>query len=161
MIDENVIVVGISDIKIAQEPKMLKTNLGSCVAVCLYSKQKKVGGMLHLMLASSSGVSDKAKLKKEKYADTGIPEMINQLSKSYGASKSELEAKIFGGAKVLQNVTRNIGEENAAAVRNILRAEGIRIMASRLGGVKGYKVSIELSTGKVYCQIFGEEEKEY
>ncbi len=157
----NEIVVGIADIKVAESPKILKTNLGSCIAVCLYSQNKKVGGMLHLMLASSSELHDKNNLKKAKYADTGIPELLDQLGKLYGVKPEELTAKIFGGAKVLKNVTRRIGDENADAVKSILKSYGIRITASELGGEKGYRITFFLETGKVISQVFGQEEKEY
>ena len=155
------LVVGIADIKVGQAPQKLKTNLGSCVAVCLYSSKNKVGGMLHLMLASSSGISNRSSLKKEKYADTGIPELLQRLHKAYQVTNRDLHAKIFGGAKVLQTVQRNIGDENVNAVRNILQAEGIRVHAAHTGGEKGYKIAFDLNTGKVMSQIFGQEPKEY
>jgi len=157
----NELIVGIADIKVGEAPQLIKTNLGSCIAVCLYSKEKKVGGMLHLMLASSSGVSNRTALKKEKYADTGIPELLQQLNRKYQVSQKDLVAKIFGGAKVLKMVARNIGEENINAVRNILKAENIRIIASSVGGEKGYKVIFDLNTGQVISQIFGTEPKEF
>lgn len=159
--DNNELVVGIADIKIGESPQKVKTNLGSCVAVCLYCPEKKVGGMLHLMLSSSKGSYGKGVLKREKYADTGIEELLVKLKKKYGVLPAILKAKIFGGAKVLKAVQQNIGAENVGAVRSILKNEGIPIIASQVGGEKGYKVHMDLTTGKVICQIFGEEAKEY
>lgn len=159
--ENNELIVGIADIKIGKAPQLIKTNLGSCIAVCLYNAEKKVGGMLHLMLASSKGSSSKTAMKKEKYADTGIPEMFSRLRKTYALEKNSFTAKIFGGAKVLKTVAHNIGEDNANAVRQILRDAGIKIIASEVGGEKGYRVSMNLETGKVTCQIFGEQPKEY
>lgn len=46
-------------------------------------------------------------------------------------------------------------------MRNILQAEGIKIVASHVGGEKGYKVTFDLNTGKVTSQIFGTEPKEF
>lgn len=83
MDSENELIVGIADIKVGQAPQIIKTNLGSCVAVCLYNAEKKVGGMLHLMLASSSGVSNRVALKKEKYADTGITQPTEKKFSDY------------------------------------------------------------------------------
>jgi chemotaxis protein CheD len=157
----NELVVGIADIKVGAAPHVIKTNLGSCVAVCLYSPAKKAGGMLHLMLASSSGVSNRSSLKKEKYADTGIPELLRRLRSTYQVENKDLVAKIFGGAKVLKTVVKNIGEENINAVRNILQAEGIKLIASHVGGEKGYRVEFVLETGTVKSQVFGSEPKEY
>lgn len=159
--NENDLVVGIADIKVGKAPQIIKTNLGSCIAVCLYCAEKQVGGMLHLMLSSSRETANKADIKIAKYADTGIPALIKEIKKTFSVEPTQLVAKLFGGAKVLKTVERNIGEENAAASRELLRQEGIRVVAAQTGGDKGYKVAMDLATGKVKCQIFGSEEKEY
>ncbi len=155
------LIVGIADIKVGKAPSLITTNLGSCIAVCLYDRNKQVGGMLHLMLARASDGTTREVVKVAKYADTGIPELLKQLRETYGLGKENFVAKIFGGAKILQFVTQNIGEENETAVREILRILGIRVVAAKTGGEKGYKVSFDLSTGKVVCQIFGEPAGEF
>ncbi|HNX91076.1 MAG TPA: chemotaxis protein CheD [Candidatus Omnitrophota bacterium] len=155
------LVVGIADIKVGKSPDSIRTSLGSCIAVCLYDSERKIGGMLHLMLAHvPADVSDE-NVKKAKFADTGIPELIRQLNRTYGVKPSDVTAKIFGGAKVLKNVMHNIGYDNEVAVREILKQNGIRIMVARTGGDKGYNIRFELENGKVKCQVFGEEPKEY
>lgn len=50
----------------------------------------------------------------------------------------------------------NIGESNELEVRRVLKEEGIRIVASRTGGTKGYNISFDTETGAVTCRIFGE-----
>ena len=68
------------------------TVLGSCVSVCLWDKQKKMGGMNHYLMPGSletrSGDPDLG------YSSTSmlIRSMLNR-----GASMDNLEAKIFGG----------------------------------------------------------------
>ena len=153
------IIVGIADIKIAKAPSVIKTSLGSCVAVCLYSPSGKVGGMQHLMMPKAP--ENKAYIKKAKYADTGIAELYKLLNGLCGSPKQDLVAKIFGGAKVLPHVRANIGADNVESVRSILNDMGITIVASQTGGEKGYKIEFDLSTGKVECRIFGGEPKEY
>ncbi len=156
-----VIIVGIADIKIGKAPSIITTNLGSCIAVCLYDKNKQVGGMLHLMLARASDGTSQEVIKIAKYADTGIPELLKKLREVYGLGKENFVAKIFGGAKILQFVSHNIGADNEIAVREILKTLGIRVVAAKTGGEKGYKVSFDLNTGKVICQIFGEPAGEF
>ncbi len=153
--DSQVIVVGIADIKIGKGPAIITTNLGSCIGVCLYDKERQVGGMLHLMLARASDGPTREDIKITKYADTGIPELLRQLKATYGLGKENFVAKIFGGAKILKFVSHNIGEDNETAVREILKTLGIRVVAAKTGGEKGYKINFDLSTGKVMCQIFG------
>jgi len=163
MEESNVLVVGIGDIKIGKAPDKITTYLGSCIAVCLYSPLHKVGGMLHLMLASARLGADESmeSIKKAKYADTGIPEILKQLKRSYNLETEDFKAKIFGGAKVLRTVTQEIGQDNEDAARSILKGLGIKIIAAQTGGEKGYKVEFDLNTGKVSSRIFGQEPKEH
>lgn len=153
--------VGIGDIKIAKAPAVISTYLGSCVAVCLYSPPHKAGGLIHLMLPRASLTKEGHILKKEKYADTGIPELLHQLKTVFKLEKEDFIAKIFGGANILRNVNRQIGNENVEAARDILRGLNIRIVVCQTGGDKGYKVEFDLNTGKVLSRVFGEEPKEY
>lgn len=157
----NEILVGVAELKVGKSPQVIKTNLGSCVAVCLYSTSAQVGGMLHFMMAKLPEEADLATIKKAKYADSGIAELFHQLKLTYGLSSSDLSAKLFGGAKVLKEVTHNIGYDNEVAAKSILKEYNVPVIASRTGGEKGYKIEFNLGTGKVKCQIFGEETKEF
>ncbi|MCK5579807.1 MAG: chemotaxis protein CheD [Candidatus Omnitrophica bacterium] len=155
------IVVGMADIKVGEAPSVLLTNLGSCIGLCLYDPQRKIGGLLHLMMPSAGAAVNKSELKKAKYADTGIQELLQQLKNIYGVRVSDCSAKIFGGAKILQGNIHNIGMDNDAAVRAILKDLGIRVGACKTGGEKGYKLKFNLETGAVACQIFGEQIQEF
>ncbi|MBF0479448.1 MAG: chemotaxis protein CheD [Candidatus Omnitrophica bacterium] len=154
--------VGVADIKVSKAPAMLMTNLGSCIAVCLYYEQGQIGGMLHLMMPRADEKALEYRgFKKEKYANTGIRELVYQIKQQFRVDHSMLTAKIFGGGRILQNVSLDIGADNAKAAQDILRELGIRIIASKVGGTKGYNIRFDLSTGKVRCQIFGEQEQEF
>ncbi len=155
-----VLVVGIGEIKVGKEPAVIRTNLGSCIGVCLYEKDKRLGGMLHLMLPSANGHDNKPGFRKTKYADTGLPELIGELRRTYGTTEQTLTAKIFGGAKLLKAVTQDIGMDNEKAVREILKNVGIRIIAAKTGGDKGYQIDFNLVTGAVSCRVFGQTAQE-
>ena len=159
--NENNIAVGIADIKVTTAPGTLTTNLGSCIGVCLYDKVSKAGGMLHLMMAAAGDAQAKEGFKVAKYADTGIPALIQELQRKCNVSKTSLSAKIFGGAKILKTVSKDIGTENIQAVKNVLKEHNISILASKVGGEKGYKIVFDTNTGKVKCQIFGQAEEEF
>ncbi|GAN34754.1 MAG: hypothetical protein UZ01_03178 [Candidatus Brocadia sinica] len=147
------ITVGVGDLKITQAPHVLKTLLGSCIGVVLHDRVKKIGGLLHIMLPKKNGND----VKITKYANTGLPYFIHQMVTHAGASRGALSAKIFGGAKMFEtNGLLNIGESNELEVRRVLKEEGIRIVASRTGGTKGYNISFDTETGAVTCRIFGE-----
>lgn len=155
------VAVGMADIKVGKDPEVLTTVLGSCVGLCLYSPTQKMGGLLHLMMPAAGDQVAKPDCKRAKYADTGVAELIRMLRSSYGLQPSDLVAKMFGGAKVLQGVERNIGAENAEAVKQILRASGIPVKATCTGGERGYRIKFDLRTGRVLCQIFGNQPEEF
>lgn len=156
-----VLVVGIGEIKVGKSPATIRTNLGSCIAVCLYEPLTKVGGLLHIMLPSSLDFKDKPGFRSTKYADTGIPELVEELERTFGASRRSLKAKIFGGGKLLKGVSASIGDNNEAAAREHLKKIGIPIVASKTGGEKGYQVDMDLVSGIVHCRVFGEETRDF
>ena len=149
----NAITVGVGDLKITQAPNVLKTLLGSCIGIVLHDPVNKIGGLLHIMLPKKNGKD----LKITKYADPGLPYFISYLVTNTGALRGALYAKIFGGAKMFEtNGMLNIGESNELEVRRILKEAGIKIVASKTGGTKGYNIAFDTHTGDVTCRIFGE-----
>ena len=161
MSDAPVLVVGIGDVKVGKMPSLIRTNLGSCIGVCLYNDAQKIGGMLHCMLPSSVDYRDKPNFRAAKYADSGLDELLAELKRTYNVSPSQLKAKFFGGASMLKAITINIGGQNEQAVKNYLKSAGIHVLACKTGGEKGYQIDFDLSTGKVYCRIFGQETQEF
>ena len=154
-------VVGISDLRIGQSPLVIETTLGSCIAVCLYAPRLRVGGMLHIMMPYVNEAAYRGVVPRAKYANTGIPELIRQLTEAYAVQPPELVAKIFGGGQVLRSMTTHVGQMNETAVRDVLSDLQINIAAARTGGQKGYKVALNLETGTVRCQVFGETSEEF
>ncbi|HEY5308032.1 MAG TPA: chemoreceptor glutamine deamidase CheD, partial [Casimicrobiaceae bacterium] len=78
--------------------------------------------------------------------------LLNDLIKR-GSSRSRLEAKVFGGANVIEGMTTmNVGERNAKFVHNFLRAEGIRIAGEDLLDVWPRKVAFFPHTGRALCK---------
>ena len=155
----NIITVGVGDLKIGKTPKVIKTSLGSCVGVVLYDSVQKIGGMLHLMLPSCNDREG----KPSKYADTGIPLLLDLMLNQAKSKKNVLTARIFGGAKMF-NVSSelfDIGKSNIAETQRLLEHFNIRITASRVGGTKGHQITLDTETGIVQSRIFGEQAKKY
>lgn len=145
------ITVGIADLKVGKETDVLATYaLGSCVGICLYDADKKIAGLAHIMLPLSkdaTGSKDTPE-NRRRYADTGITELIQTMSLA-GASTSRLTAKIAGGAQMFStnSAVFNIGERNVAAVKKILSAYRIRIIAEETGLNYGRTVFFHADTG--------------
>lgn len=156
--DQNSLTVGVGDYKIAKDGYKLKTLLGCCVCICLYYQKKKIGGMLHAMLPSAPSIK---KANPAKYVDSGIREMLHIFKKKYGADEKMLEAKIFGGAKMIPDSTQDIGKKNIKKARQVLKEYNIKILKQKVGGNNGYRIEFDTATGLVTCQIFGEKEEKY
>ena len=127
------ITIGIGDLKVCKAPDVLVTYaLGSCVGVCLHDAAVGVGGLSHVMLPESSGVS--AASTPMRFADTALPMLVRQMEQM-GASKARLKAKIAGGATMFATASDkfNIGDRNIAAVKKFLMANHIPIIAEDIG----------------------------
>ncbi len=150
--------VGIADYCVSSSPDILRTILGSCVGICLYDEQLKIGGMCHIMLPSMK--EQNASVKK--YADTAIPMMIHEM-KEKGADPGKIKAKIIGGARMF-NVSENsmmgeIGNNNTAKVREVLNELAIGIVSEDTGGNYGRTIDFYLDSGMVKIRSMGREEK--
>jgi chemotaxis protein CheD len=74
--------------------------------------------------------------------------LINEILKC-GGNKRDLEVKLFGGGKVLDNMTMDIGKRNIDFVFNFLDQEGIAVAAHDVGGRFPRKLLYFPHTGKV------------
>ncbi|MCX7902824.1 MAG: chemoreceptor glutamine deamidase CheD [Burkholderiaceae bacterium] len=127
---------------------VLVTVLGSCVSACIRDKVAGIGGMNHFMLPDNSneqsgwGVGGR-------YGTYAMEILINQLLK-LGAERRNLEAKVFGGANVITNMSAtNVGERNASFVLEFLKTEAIPVVAKDLLDIYPRKVYFFPATGKV------------
>lgn len=152
---KRIISVDISDMKIAKAPDVLVTYaLGSCVGICLYDTINKIGALAHIMLPSSQRGSDN-NLNINRFADTCIPSMIEELQK-HNCYKINLVANIIGGANMFNynsnrtlNNFNNIGQSNVVAVKNELIKLGIPIISEETGEDYARTVFFDTDTGKV------------
>lgn len=143
--------VGISDLNIAKAPDVLVTfALGSCVGICLYDCVKRVAGLSHIMLPSSSLIRD-AK-QQYRFADTAIVALVQKMTIA-GADRKRLTAKIAGGAKMFSSISdtslSNIGQRNVIAVKETLAKLGIPIIADDTGKDYGRTVYFYAEDGKM------------
>lgn len=111
----------------------LVTVLGSCVSACLLDREKGIGGMNHFMLAEGDGAS-------ARYGTFAMEVLINHLYK-LGARRGKLEAKVFGGGRIMSGLTATrVGERNAQFVIDYLNTEKIPVVAQDLLDVHPRKI---------------------
>lgn len=131
--------------------EMLSTVLGSCIAVCLRDEKKRIGGLNHFMLpALADGqVQNRHAML---YGDTAMEVLINALMRA-GCDRRNLEAKVFGGARIAAAYDQSaIGERNAQFAVDFLCHEGITVKSRDTGGSSPRRVLFEPWSGRVLVQ---------
>jgi len=155
---ENVIKVGMAELNVVSCPNALTTlGLGSCIGLCLYDSVAKIAGMIHIMLPySTNGVGE---CNPAKYADTGIPLLINWMERK-GAVKNRLTAKMAGGAQMFAFNSNNdiiqIGKKNIIATKEYLEKMNIRIVAEDTGGNCGRTIEFYSNDGSLLIKTIGQ-----
>ena len=154
--------VGMADYKVGRAPDtLISYGLGSCIGISLYDPQTKIGGLLHIMLPDSN--QSRANENRAKFADTGIPDMLNELIRM-GAAKSRLVAKLAGGSQMFAFANASdimrVGLRNASASKEILKKLSVPIVGEDTGGNYGRTVQIDLSTGVYKVKTIDKGDKE-
>ncbi len=157
-----VVKVGIADLNVVKAPNRIRTSgLGSCVGVVIYDSYKQVAGLAHIMLPDSS-LTKQENFNKYKYADTAIDILVEKLIQ-LGARKSQLKAKIAGGAQMFQlqsaSEIMRIGPRNVEAVKERLNFHQIPIVSSDTGGNQGRTIEFDPVTTKLKIRTVNQGEK--
>lgn len=138
---------------VSTEGHLITTVLGSCVSACVRDTVLGVGGMNHFMLPSND---DPGRLSEQvrnnasaanRYGSFAMENLINDVMK-HGGSRNRLEVKVFGGGRILNNVS-DIGAKNIEFVREFLRTENLRVVAEDLGERFPRKVYYDPRSGRV------------
>lgn len=151
------LVVGVADMVVSNDPsaELVTYSLGSCLGVTVYDAQKKIGGLLHLMLPDSKIDPVKAVDVPCMFVDTGVPRLF-QLVCELGAERFRLVVKVAGGAQLLdEKGIFNIGERNYQAIAGLLARNGYTIHARDVGGLSSRTLRMDLTTGNVSIKTPG------
>ncbi len=123
------------------EDMLIMTTLGSCIAACLWDRTARIGGMNHFMLPDGAGDSGR-------YGSYAMELLINEMMKR-GASRTNLEAKVFGGGQVVAGMNSlNVGERNTSFVIDYLKTERIPIVSKDVLDIYPRKVCFLPASGK-------------
>lgn len=141
----------------------IRTILGSCVSVTLWSEQPRVGAMSHFLLASRNGGErdiegvrglDLRQLDG-RYGDEALHLMLRGLERR-NVVAAQCQAKIFGGGNMFP--ARNpsghdaIGRRNGEAARALLQARGIEVVSESLFGDGHRQIAFDIDTGDVWAR---------
>ena len=132
--------------------EVIVTVLGSCISACVRDRTFGIGGMNHFMLPMGGGArapdpGSKWASEATRYGNFAMEALINEILK-IGGRKENLEIKLFGGGKILEQMT-NIGEMNIQFAREFVETEGLKLLAEDMGDIYPRKVHYFPVSGKV------------
>ena len=143
--------------RLVREPTMLRTLLGSCVGIAFRVPRLGLGALCHPMLPrqpAKPGAS-LSRSAGRRYVDYAIRDLARQFD-ALGASRDEIEVKLFGGGDVLVMASSakrpTVGKLNSEVAMKVLAEEGFGVAASSLGGKRGVNIHFNTETGEVLLQ---------
>jgi chemotaxis protein methyltransferase CheR len=144
-----------AELCIIDKPTIVRTVLGSCLAVTMFNRRLGVSVICHAILPDLSLEErrNSHSSEKYKYVYSVIPEMVAKM-RNYGIKPHEIEVKMFGGADTLnsqveQNRNQPVGKLNIDTALKAIEAEGLRVHTSDVGGTGGRKIFFYTHTGEV------------
>ena len=133
---------------------VLTTILGSCIAACIWDGVAGIGGMNHFLLPGD-GLRRQPAGDAMRFGVHAMELLLNALLRR-GAQKSCMQAKLFGGARVIKGLT-DIGEMNAHFAEGFLREEGINLVGGSLRGEQGRRIQFWPVTGRARQVLLAKE----
>lgn len=152
--------LGLGAVVIVDEPAVVRTVLGSCVAVIFHVPRLHLSALCHAQMperdrdvccrdtcphpcrssAAKSGAAESRAGESNdlRYVTCCIRYMLEELQRRW-VDKSELVCTVVGGANVIRNLDArwSVADRNVAMAINILRREGIKIHYRDTGGARG------------------------
>ena len=124
---------------------VLTTILGSCVAACLRDPELGLGGMNHFLLPGAARDTEAA-ASGIRHGVHAMELLVNALLQS-GAQRRRLQAKLFGGARLMKGLT-DVGARNSRFAERFLRDEGIALVGGSVGGDRGRRIQFWPASGR-------------
>lgn len=144
--------VKVADYAVRQGQQVIATiGLGSCVAIALYDRESRIGGLAHILLPTPA--MSRETDNPAKFPETIIPVMLQEMRGLGMRSTASVSAKLAGGASMfgalIGNSGINVGERNVLATREVLAQAGIPIVGEDTGLDYGRSVYFHVGDGRM------------
>ena len=145
------VTIHIGKIHVAKEPTVIKTVVGSCIAVCLFDPVLRLGGMNHFLLPTPCNGDTPA--DPARFGIHAMELLIGAMQKS-GGDRRRLQAKVFGGGHVLafSAQTDSVPAQNIRFIQQFLATERVPVLGWDLGGYLPRRVHFYTDTGAAYVK---------
>ena len=138
-----------------QNGEVLFTVVGSCIATCIYDKERKLAGMNHFLLPGMVRPDEMVSSEVGRYGMFAMELLIGELIK-LGARRKGLQAKLFGGGNVLtfRSGDGDVTRSNIRFAKKFLELEGIPTVKEDVGGTSGRKIFFFSDSDRVLLKRF-------
>lgn len=137
---------------LGQSAASVRTLLGSCVGVTLWSPQHRVGGMCHFLLPTRTRRDGEP--ADARFGDEALAWMVDALRRA-GLPPQAFEAHLYGGADTLPDNTGsrfNVGERNIEQGWTLIEQYGFTLQGVDVGDHVPRQVLLDLRSGEVVCR---------
>ncbi len=134
---------------LGRQAAMVRTLLGSCVAVTLWHPLKRVGGMCHFLLPQRTRKPEEP--RDGRYGNEALELMVEAIQRN-GLSPGGFEAHLYGGADTLPDragMKFNVGERNIEQGWALIDQYGFMLQGVDVGDHVPRHVSLNLADGEV------------
>lgn len=157
--------LGPGEIYVGQQPAVVTTILGSCVAVTMFYEAISLGMICHgIMPVHPVGLSSRTDFRTIdecfRYVDCAVRYMVRCVEEQR-VPLARLSVKIFGGSDRFssQEGYPSVGSQNVAVALNELARVGLRPEVRQVGGRRGRKIHFLPHTGEVWLKQLGADEE--
>jgi chemotaxis protein CheD len=136
--------------------RLAALGLGSCVAVMIHDAERRVGGVVHVVLPSREFSRDHS--NPMKFGEEAIPYLVEEMVRA-GAAVGGLQARLVGGAcmfsALIPKGVPTMGDRNLAACRTALEQQGVPIIAEDVGDHHGRSAVLDVEDGTLTVRTVG------
>jgi chemotaxis protein CheD len=125
---------------------LVSLGLGSCIGLAVVDKRAGVAGLAHIVLPETAGTPRPEAVNK--FADHAVPALVDGMVE-LGASRVFMQATLVGGASMFAAAGLEVGQRNATAVRELVAARRVPVVAEAVGGSRGRTVKVDVASGTV------------
>ena len=128
----------------------VRTLLGSCVAITMWNRRLKVGGMCHFKLPSRNNAF--SVVLNGNYGEEAI-QLFLQHMKHYMLKPRDMRVGVYGAGNMFKEIIKDdfksISAQNINLVHTLLPDLGFTIHNESLGGNVSRRISLDLDNGEV------------
>lgn len=130
--------------------RVVKTVLGSCVAVIMWHPELGIGGMSHIVLPQAPSVA--ANESPGRFADSAI-DILSEQSANWKTDTKDYRVGLYGGGHGCdidtQSAMNSIGAKNVRATEKALARRNFTIREQHVGGMLYRNIRFHLPSGRV------------